>query len=299
VGTVPISTTQQTTTISNINISGNVDIKIISDNTNRAGIDDVIWSCYSDVPANDNNTNIIEPTEQIVADTIHNTNITYTEVFRFAVQDLGTTDVLPTKISEMTFYPSNENTSDWTNSIQNFKIHNQSQELLIDNYSITDDKIQVLLYEQFIVSNNTTEEFVLSVKLKNATVVENSVLSFMIDADNHTFVSDISGSTIAPVINFGNDIVSNPFTIISPISIQNFENSNISIFPNPNNGVFTIKNLDEISIIKIYDISGRYFYTKENTSNTEIIDLNFIEKGVYILQIENSNSTYYHKIIIQ
>ena len=48
VGTIPYSVTQGTFTINNINVSGNVTIKIIQPTTgNRVAIDDLSWTCYS------------------------------------------------------------------------------------------------------------------------------------------------------------------------------------------------------------------------------------------------------------
>lgn len=45
VGTIPYSTTAQTTTINNINVSGNAVISIINSNSNRIAIDDLSWTC--------------------------------------------------------------------------------------------------------------------------------------------------------------------------------------------------------------------------------------------------------------
>ena len=48
VGTVPYSTTAATTTISNINISGNVTVSLVNNSSgNRIAIDDLKWTCYS------------------------------------------------------------------------------------------------------------------------------------------------------------------------------------------------------------------------------------------------------------
>ncbi|MBD8084152.1 endonuclease [Chryseobacterium caseinilyticum] len=45
VGTAPYSTTVQTTTISNINVSGNAVLSITNSNNQRVGIDDLSWTC--------------------------------------------------------------------------------------------------------------------------------------------------------------------------------------------------------------------------------------------------------------
>lgn len=48
VGTVPYSTTATTTTINNINVSGNVTVSLVNNSSgNRIAIDDLTWTCYS------------------------------------------------------------------------------------------------------------------------------------------------------------------------------------------------------------------------------------------------------------
>jgi len=48
VGTVPYSATAATTTINNINITGNVTVSLVNSSTsNRVAIDDLKWTCYS------------------------------------------------------------------------------------------------------------------------------------------------------------------------------------------------------------------------------------------------------------
>lgn len=48
VGTIPYSTSAATTTINNINISGNVVVSLVNNSTsNRVAIDDLAWTCYS------------------------------------------------------------------------------------------------------------------------------------------------------------------------------------------------------------------------------------------------------------
>lgn len=48
VGTIPYSTSATTTTINNINVSGNVTVSLVNNSTsNRVAIDDLKWTCYS------------------------------------------------------------------------------------------------------------------------------------------------------------------------------------------------------------------------------------------------------------
>ncbi|WP_336961307.1 endonuclease [Chryseobacterium contaminans] len=47
VGTIPYTTTATTTTLDNLNISGDIIIKITSTTSNRPTLDDLSWTCYS------------------------------------------------------------------------------------------------------------------------------------------------------------------------------------------------------------------------------------------------------------
>lgn len=54
VGTVPYSSTVTTTTINNINVSGNFTVKLINPvSSNRVAIDDLSWSCFGTLAVND------------------------------------------------------------------------------------------------------------------------------------------------------------------------------------------------------------------------------------------------------
>lgn len=76
---------------------------------------------------------------------------------------------------------------------------------------------------------------------------------------------------------------------------------NISIFPNPNNGKFIINSSIQISSFEIYNALGNRiefkFLLQPQTSHE--IDLQGIEKGIYILKINEGSKTYSRKIIVQ
>ena len=45
--TIPYSATKTTTTVTGINVSGNVEISLVNNNSNRIAIDDMKWTCYT------------------------------------------------------------------------------------------------------------------------------------------------------------------------------------------------------------------------------------------------------------
>ena len=78
-------------------------------------------------------------------------------------------------------------------------------------------------------------------------------------------------------------------------NINNIEN-NISIYPNPTTNFITI-NAENITSVKIINITGKIISSYEVTDNSTTIDLSNIEKGIYFVKINTENSTYTKKII--
>ncbi len=78
----------------------------------------------------------------------------------------------------------------------------------------------------------------------------------------------------------------------------------ITIYPNPTNGIFTINltsNVSNlISDVCITDLSGKIIYLKNNTAgNKTQIDISKENPGIYILKIIIKNNILTHKIIKQ
>lgn len=88
------------------------------------------------------------------------------------------------------------------------------------------------------------------------------------------------------------------------LSNSNFAENKFSVYPNPNNGQFVIKNeLYNASPIdiKIYDISGRLVHqVSYRNSNPEInINLSAMKTGTYLLLMSNEEINETHRILIQ
>lgn len=60
VGTVPVSATTTTTTLTGINVTGNVQVKFVSDGTKRPVIDDLSWTCFVVTDMNDFQSNYFD-----------------------------------------------------------------------------------------------------------------------------------------------------------------------------------------------------------------------------------------------
>ena len=85
----------------------------------------------------------------------------------------------------------------------------------------------------------------------------------------------------------------------SLLNINNKENSNTVIFPNPNNGNFKIRtDLNNIEI-KILTSLGETIYNKETNEGYLKINLSTYPKGIYIVEINSNGYKEQKKLIIQ
>ncbi len=79
----------------------------------------------------------------------------------------------------------------------------------------------------------------------------------------------------------------------------------VNIYPNPNNGVFTISadmiTDEQKTDIILTDLTGRIVYKTQldAKSNSTLININNLEKGTYFVEISNSQARAVKKIIVQ
>lgn len=74
------------------------------------------------------------------------------------------------------------------------------------------------------------------------------------------------------------------------------------IFPNPNNGKFSIsfnESVSRISVVKIYNPTGEILYTTNiNHKGTESFNVSELSSGIYFIKIETETGSTIHKLII-
>ncbi|MCK5776066.1 MAG: T9SS type A sorting domain-containing protein, partial [Bacteroidales bacterium] len=81
--------------------------------------------------------------------------------------------------------------------------------------------------------------------------------------------------------------------------------ADFGIYPNPNNGSFSLNNFKDMSQakIEIFDQLGRLVYTKNNIDlNAQSIlnvDLKHSSHGIYLVKISNKNSSYNQRFIVE
>lgn len=262
---------------------------------------DILSEVFLIVPtSHDITSQVLAPESQIAGDTIHISNAGYTNVFSFKVSDLGTADGLPTTLDYFEIYPSIDlNTAVWTSTIEDVKLFNNSNEISISK-NIAGNNILITPTSPIVIADNSNEELTIAVKLNNSTVVKNTFLCFMIDADNHGFIADTAGSVFAPFINSGNNIVSNKFSLIDPNYIFDVNNK-FKIYPNPvYGGVLDLDlNTQKSVLINIYDANGKILKTVHNNSQKTTIDISDLLQGLYFISVTSDEFTQTQKFLIK
>lgn len=84
------------------------------------------------------------------------------------------------------------------------------------------------------------------------------------------------------------------------LSVATFDTEVFSVYPNPTNGdivYINTKNNVEITSIQVFDITGKLVIQEANSTNE--INVQGLQKGMYILQLKSGNQTINKKIIRQ
>jgi len=68
--------------------------------------------------------------------------------------------------------------------------------------------------------------------------------------------------------------------------VQNLNAEQISVYPNPNNGSFTLDRLPIGRTIQIVNVIGQVVYETINNTNSVFIDITSVTKGFYLLTID-------------
>jgi hypothetical protein len=73
-----------------------------------------------------------------------------------------------------------------------------------------------------------------------------------------------------------------------------------SIYPNPSSGILTIESDLNIEDIRVYDLLGKIVLQKSCQARLKKLNLYYLKKGTYLVQISTQNNyIYYKKIILQ
>lgn len=127
-----------------------------------------------------------------------------------------------------------------------------------------------------------------------------TIIRFEIASNTELFVIPNFGTaTGSMAIDPKNWIVNKVGTITMDNTIGLTENQvskELQIVPNPNNGVFSISNLEAIAQIEVYQMNGKKVLSKTYSPN-EQIDLRAFGKGTYLVEIQTQKGSRRLKLV--
>jgi len=81
------------------------------------------------------------------------------------------------------------------------------------------------------------------------------------------------------------------------VGVQEYNNSEITIFPNPTSSTFTTTSTDKIQTVKIYNIIGELLITETINNTQSTININQFSKGIYFAEIKTEKGVVRKKIV--
>jgi len=85
------------------------------------------------------------------------------------------------------------------------------------------------------------------------------------------------------------------------LSVNDFEEGEFLIYPNPSKGIFNIKRVNTIGEnmnVKVYDVTGKLVRSKLNVDGDYELDMSNVSKGLYFLQVSIGNKRLVKKLVL-
>lgn len=165
---------------------------------------------------NNNDSYVQNPVTQVGTGDISSIATTLAQaipVFKVAVNDAGTSDGLPTNITQITLKNANPvNSADWIDAIQGVTVKNGINTVAIQQVVINSGSILININSgDLVIPNGGSLELTFEVYLNQTGLVDGTQLQFLINHLSHGWNSDMNGSGFSPT--FVSDVISYIFTI--------------------------------------------------------------------------------------
>ncbi|WP_406685153.1 GEVED domain-containing protein [Seonamhaeicola sp. MEBiC1930] len=166
------------------------------------------------------------------------------------------------------------------------------------NSIFTDEGEAYILGEATNASNTPTNNSPLSIYIPIDAVLGYTIMRVVTGYDN--------GAELVPSTNGGDGEVEDySINILPSENIERFGFENFMVYPNPNEGEFTIKldgSLTRSIFLEFFDARGRLLFSDSFNATgdfNEEIKLNFLQSGMYILNISDGLRKSTKKVIIK
>ena len=169
---------------------------------------------YEPVSNNDTTSKVESPTTQVSTIDLASTATasgSAVDVFKFKVSDLGSGDVLATKVTQVKIKKAS-GTADWTDHIAGVSLWDGANQITTGTATITDTDITIPVTSGNLdIGDGTSKEISLKLWLNTTNIVDNATMAFTVSQTGHDFISDASGSSFAT--DFGAAVTSITVTV--------------------------------------------------------------------------------------
>ena len=122
-------------------------------------------------------------------------------------------------------------------------------------------------------------------------------VSYSIEEQPNLPLNSVIENTAYIYFDFNPSIITNTtFNINGFVGLEDLEQQEITVYPNPSNGIFTIGGLEK-EYISIYSIAGKFILDQELVGTT-LIDLSQMESGVYLLYGQSKGAHFVKKLTL-
>ncbi len=175
------------------------------------------------------------------------------------------------------------------NDVLNSKLDDTSLKIVTASHNFVMDRVGTNINWEF-------KNILLSATSQNPNTSKGYIV-YKIKPKTGYAVGDIIPSTASIYFDYNPAIVTNTFNteFVAQLSVDEFENNNFVFYPNPAHDMITIavkNSIDEISGIKLYDLSGKIILEKSYSTikMSETVDLSKISKGMYFIEVQTKSS---------
>jgi len=140
------------------------------------------------------------------------------------------------------------------------------------------------------VNGNSQGTFVNPDPVASCNLYANTGDDFYIDNVEWTSISNCRSTTRTEAV----------VTVEDCSNINELSFSDLNIYPNPNNGEFTITNSQEITELIITDLQGKIVFNNSSINLNKVnVELSNLERGVYMINIQTNDGMITKRITVQ
>ena len=151
------------------------------------------------------------------------------------------------------------------------------------------------------ITNNNVEFIFQGINLPAQTVNEpasHGYVAFKIKTKSNLVIGNTITNKASIYFDYNFPIITNiASTTVTALSVNEFEDASVSIYPNPVKNLLSISAKDNITSVQLFDVQGRLISAKLNNASEANLDLSQQAAGVYFIKVYTEKGMKVQKVI--